>query len=166
MTTGKSIPLTIRTFVGKVTSLLFKTLSRFVIIFLPRIKCLLISWLQSLSTVILEPKKIKISNIKKKPQIYLVYIHSRLLLLKILISLFHLITFLHEVYFLMHSLGFFIWGHLQGDRVSLRYNYGSTRMLWEIFLRNKLISLVHASVGWGEGGVGCFSSLCASWNVQ
>ena len=59
MTTGKTIALTIRTFVGKVMSLLFNTLSRFVIAFLPRSKCLLISRLQSPSTVILEPKKIK-----------------------------------------------------------------------------------------------------------
>ena len=51
--------LTIQTFVGKVTSLLFNTLFRFVIAFLPRSKCFLISWLQSLSTVILEPPKIK-----------------------------------------------------------------------------------------------------------
>ena len=59
MTTGKTIALTIWTFVGKVISLLFNILSRFVIAFLPRSKCLLISWLQSLSVVILEPKKIK-----------------------------------------------------------------------------------------------------------
>ena len=59
MTTGKTIPLTRWTFVGKVMSLLFSTLSRFVIAFLPRNKCLLISWLQSPSAVILEPKKIK-----------------------------------------------------------------------------------------------------------
>ena len=59
MTTGKTIALTIQTFVGKVMSLLFNMLSRFVIAFLPRSKHLLISWLQSLSTVILEPKKIK-----------------------------------------------------------------------------------------------------------
>ena len=57
--TGKTIALTIQTFVGKVMSLLFNMLSRFVIAFLPRSKCLLISWLQSPSTVILEPKKIK-----------------------------------------------------------------------------------------------------------
>ena len=56
MTTGKPIALT---FVNKVTSLLFNTLSRIVITFLPRSKCLLISWLQSPSTVILEPKKRK-----------------------------------------------------------------------------------------------------------
>ena len=59
MSTGKIIALTIWTFVGKVMSLLFNTLSRFVIDFLPRSKHLLISWLQSPSTVILEPKKIK-----------------------------------------------------------------------------------------------------------
>ena len=55
MTTGKTIALTRRTFVGKVMSLLFNMLSRFVITFLPRSKCLLISWLQSPSAVILEP---------------------------------------------------------------------------------------------------------------
>ena len=57
MTTGKTIPLTIQTFVGKVMSLLFNMLSRLVIAFLPRSKCLLISWLQSPSAVILEPRK-------------------------------------------------------------------------------------------------------------
>ena len=55
MTTGKTIALTIWTFVGKVMSLLFNTLSRFIIAFLPRRKYLLISWLQSPSTVILKP---------------------------------------------------------------------------------------------------------------
>ena len=59
MTTGKIIALTIWTFVGKVMSLLFNTLSRFVIAFLPRSKILLISWLQSPSAVIVEPKKLK-----------------------------------------------------------------------------------------------------------
>ena len=59
MTNGKTIALTIWTFVGKVISLLFNTLSRFVIALLPRSNCLLISWLQSPSEVILEPKKIK-----------------------------------------------------------------------------------------------------------
>ena len=59
MTTGKTIALTRQTFVGKVMSLLFNMLSRVVITFLPRSKCLLISWLQSPSAVILEPKKIK-----------------------------------------------------------------------------------------------------------
>ena len=59
MTTGITIALARWTFVGKVTSLLFNVLSKFVITFLPRSKCLLISWLQSPSAVILEPKKIK-----------------------------------------------------------------------------------------------------------
>ena len=59
MTTGKTIALTKRTFVDKVMSLLFNKLSRLAITFLPRSKCLLISWLQSPSTVILDPKKIK-----------------------------------------------------------------------------------------------------------
>ena len=59
MTTGKTIALTRRTFVGKVMSLLFNMLSRSVITFLPRSKHLLISWLQSPSAVILEPPKIK-----------------------------------------------------------------------------------------------------------
>ena len=56
MTTGETIALTRRTFVGKIMSLLLNMLSRLVITFLPRTKCLLISWLQSPSTVILEPK--------------------------------------------------------------------------------------------------------------
>ena len=59
MTTGKIIALTRLTFVSKVISLLFKTVSRFSIAFLPKTKHLLISWLQSLPTVILEFKKIK-----------------------------------------------------------------------------------------------------------
>ena len=59
MTTGKTIALTRQTFVGKVMSALFNMLSRLVITFLPRSKRLLISWLQSPSAVILEPKKIK-----------------------------------------------------------------------------------------------------------
>ena len=59
MTTGKTVALTRRTFVGKVMSLLFNMLSRLVITFLPRSKRLLISWLQSPSAVILEAKKVK-----------------------------------------------------------------------------------------------------------
>ena len=59
MTTGKTIALTRRTFVDKITSLLFHMLSRLVTTFLPRSKLLLISWLQSPSGLILEPKKIK-----------------------------------------------------------------------------------------------------------
>ena len=58
LTTGKTITLTRWTFLGKVMSLLFNTLSRFVIVFLPRSKCLLISWLQLPCAVILEPKKV------------------------------------------------------------------------------------------------------------
>ena len=58
MTTGKIIALMLQTFVSKVMSLLFNILSRFVIAFLPRSTCLLISWLQSLCTMILKPKKI------------------------------------------------------------------------------------------------------------
>ena len=59
MTSRKTIAMTRWTFVSKVVSLLFNMLSRFVVAFLPRSKCLLISWLQSLSSVILEPNKIK-----------------------------------------------------------------------------------------------------------
>ena len=59
MTTGKTIDLTRWTLVGKVMSLLLNMLSRLVITFLPRSKCLLISWLLSPSAVILEPPKIK-----------------------------------------------------------------------------------------------------------
>jgi len=67
MTTGKTIALTRRTFAGKVMSMLFNTLSRFVIAFLPRSNHLLISWIQSLSTVILEPKKIKSVTVSTFP---------------------------------------------------------------------------------------------------
>ena len=63
MTTRKTIALTIQIFVGKMLSLLFNTLYRFVIAFLPRSKHLLTSWLQSPSTVIFEPKKIKSATI-------------------------------------------------------------------------------------------------------
>ena len=59
MATGKTIALSIWIFVGKVMSLLFNTLSRLVIAFLPRSKCLLTSWLQSPSAVILDPMEIK-----------------------------------------------------------------------------------------------------------
>jgi len=59
MTTGKTVALTIWTFAGKIMSLLFNRLFKLVIAFLPKSKHLLISWLQSLSSVILEPKKIK-----------------------------------------------------------------------------------------------------------
>ena len=63
MNTRKTIALTIQIFVGKMLSLLFNTLYRFVIAFLPRSKHLLTSWLQSPSTVIFEPKKIKSATI-------------------------------------------------------------------------------------------------------
>ena len=62
MTIGKTIALTRRTFAGKVMSLLFNTLSRLVIAFLPRSKRLFISWLQSPSAVILDPKEIKVCH--------------------------------------------------------------------------------------------------------
>ena len=71
LTTGKTIALTIRTFVNKVMSLLFNMLSRFVIAFLPRSKHLLISWLQSPCAVIMEPTKIKsitVSIVSKQGQ--------------------------------------------------------------------------------------------------
>ena len=71
MTTGKTIDVTIWTFVGKVMSLLFNTLSRFIIAFLPRSKHLLISWLLSPSTVILESEKIKSDTVSTvSPSIY------------------------------------------------------------------------------------------------
>ena len=62
MTTGKTIALTRQTFVGKVMTLLFNMLSRWVITFLPRSKHLLISWMQSPSAMILEPRKNKVSH--------------------------------------------------------------------------------------------------------
>ena len=71
MTIGKSITLTIWTSVGKVMSLVFNMLSRFVTAVLPRNKCLLISWLQSSSAVILEPRKIKFVTVSiVSPSIY------------------------------------------------------------------------------------------------
>ena len=70
MTTRKAIALTVHTFVSKVMSLLFNMLSRLVITFLPRSKHLLISWLQSLSLVILEPKKIKSLTVPLFPHLF------------------------------------------------------------------------------------------------
>ena len=71
MTTGKTIALTYkRTFVGRVMPLLFNTQSRFVIAFLPRSNCLLISWLQSPSAVILEPKKRKLVTLPPFPLLF------------------------------------------------------------------------------------------------
>ena len=69
VTTGKTIALTRQTSVGKVTSLLFNTLFRFVIAFLPRSELLLISWLQSPSAVILEPPKIKSVTVSIVPHL-------------------------------------------------------------------------------------------------
>ena len=71
MTTGKTIALTRQSFVGKVMSLLLNMLSRLVITFLPRTKHLLISWLQSPSAVILEPKKIRSETVSIVSPIYL-----------------------------------------------------------------------------------------------
>ena len=65
MTTGKTIALTRRTFVGKVMSLLFNILSWLVITFLPRSKSLLIAWLKSQSAVILKPPKVKSDTVSK-----------------------------------------------------------------------------------------------------
>ena len=70
MTTGKTIALTRWTFVGKAMPLLLKMLSRFVVAFLPRRKCLLISWLQSSSAVILERKKINYSLFPLFPYLF------------------------------------------------------------------------------------------------
>ena len=70
MTTGKTIALTRRTFVGKVMSLLLNMLSRLVITFLPRSKRLLVSWLKSPSAVILEPKKIKSDTVSTVPHVF------------------------------------------------------------------------------------------------
>ena len=70
MTIGKTIALTRWTFVGKIMSLLLNMLSRLVITFLPRSKCLSISWLQSLYVVILEPKKIKSAAISIFPHLF------------------------------------------------------------------------------------------------
>ena len=70
MTTGRTVALTIVIFVSKVMSLLFNMLSRFVIAFVSKIKSLLISWLQSLSAPILEPKEIKSALFPLFPQLF------------------------------------------------------------------------------------------------
>ena len=70
MTSGKTIALTGGTFVGKVKSLLFNMLSRFVIAFLPRVKCLLILCLQSVSAVILETNNIKSATVSIVPHLF------------------------------------------------------------------------------------------------
>ena len=89
MTTGKIIALTVQTFIGKVRSLFFNMLSRFVIAFRPRSKHLLISWLQSLSAVILEPKKIKSASVSKKMErvVYVLICKETLMLHVMLLSL-------------------------------------------------------------------------------
>ena len=69
VTTGKTIALTSQTLVGKMTSLLLNMLSSFVIAFLPRNKCLLTSWMQSPSTMILEPKKRKSATVSFFPHL-------------------------------------------------------------------------------------------------
>ena len=89
MTTGKTIALTRCTFVSKVMSLLFNMLSRFIIAFLPKSKCLLISWLQSLSMVILEPKKIKSVTVSTFPP----YICHEVLGLNAIILVFLMLSF-------------------------------------------------------------------------
>ena len=79
ISTGKSIALTRRTFVGNVMSLLFNMLSRLVITFLPRSKCLLVSWLQSPSAVILEPQKTKSDTVSTvSPSIYIIKDHIKI----------------------------------------------------------------------------------------
>ena len=71
MTTGETIALTVWIFAGKVMSIVFNMLSRFLIAFLPRSKHLLISWLQSPSAVILEPKKIEFVTVSVvSPSVY------------------------------------------------------------------------------------------------
>ena len=70
MTTGKTIAFTRWIFVGKVMSLLFNMLYRLVMTFFPRSKCLLISWLQSPSAVILEPRKIKSDTVSTFPHLF------------------------------------------------------------------------------------------------
>ena len=72
MTTGKTVALTVRTFVDEMMSLLFNTLSRFVIGFLPRSKHLLISWLQSPPAVIFEPRKINLPLFPLFPHLFAV----------------------------------------------------------------------------------------------
>ena len=101
MTTGKIIALTRQTFVGEVISLLFNMLSRFVIGFLPRSKSLLISWLQSPSAVILEPKKIKSVTVF----IFLPYICHEVMELDAIILVFWMLSF--KPAFALSSLIFF-----------------------------------------------------------
>ena len=97
MITGKTIALTKRTFVGKVMFLLFNMLSRLAITFLPRSKCLLISWLQSPSAVILEPPKIKSDTISTA---YITCVYIKILLLSLNISLGKY-SYLPKTYFML-----------------------------------------------------------------
>ena len=97
MTIDKTIALTIWTFVGKVMSLLLNMLSRFVIAFLLRSKHLLISWLQSLSAVILEPMKIKsVPDVTFSPSICHEVMGPDAMILVILSQLFTLLFHLHQ----------------------------------------------------------------------
>ena len=97
MTIYKTIALTIWTFVGKVMSLLLNMLSRFVIAFLLRSKHLLISWLQSLSAVILEPMKIKsVPDVTFSPSICHEVMGPDAMILVILSQLFTLLFHLHQ----------------------------------------------------------------------
>ena len=89
MTTGKTIALTIWTFIGKVISLLFNMLSRLVITLLPRSKCLLISWLQSPSAVILELRKIKSTTVSTVSP----FIHHEVMGLDAMILVFWMLSF-------------------------------------------------------------------------
>ena len=96
MTTEKTIALTIQTFVGKVMSLFFNMLPRFVIAFLPRSKHLLILWLQSLSTVILEYKKIKSITVSTfSPSVCLFKSQGEKVRVKSLLSYWHTIFLLN-----------------------------------------------------------------------
>ena len=76
-TTGKATAFTMWTFAGNVMSLLLNTLSRSVVVFLPRSKCLLISWLQSLSAVILEAKKIKSVSVYTLPPFIYLFLYKQ-----------------------------------------------------------------------------------------
>ena len=101
MTTGKTIALTIGTFVSKVMSLLFNTLSRFVIAFLPKTKRLLISWLQSPYPVILEPRKENLSLFPLFPHLFATsdgirYRDLNFLNVEFLASFFTLLFHLHQ----------------------------------------------------------------------
>ena len=110
MTTGKTIALTRQTFVGEVMSLLFNMLSRLVITFLPRSKCLLISWLQSPSAVIFEPPKIKSDTVSTvSPSISYEVIGPLIDLLKLY---FHLVFRLSSKYLAILHLLMCLWNYV------------------------------------------------------